>query len=448
LLSMDEYKKLESKNPVKAGKGRAKCLTLISTIYFRQGKLKESVALGREAMLSFPDSESENGYPGLIYNALGNSYDKMGMTDSSDYFYIKAFEIRKSTNDLLYLPSSYLKVAQIELRKGDKEQSRKYIDRAFFIADSMGNRQSQVLSLLALAKWNLATNNRQEVENNLSKAKSISANLSDKLFELKTLEQFFSLRKIEGKYEEAVRISEEIQQLKDNLADWEKERITKSLELQFEVSEKERLLEISEKEKSIVTLTNKLLWVSIGSLILIAIGIVIFLRKINKRDKLLLRAKDELVSLIEEQRIIKEKQLLNEIDFKESQIGAAAIQLGKRNKLLEELREKLGDEPKNSPVNQFINKSLNHDKEWADLNATFESANRNFYSKLKEAYPDISPNEMKICALIKMNLSIKEMSGILNISPDSVKTARYRLRKKLQLNTEDNLTDFILSLGS
>lgn len=70
--------------------------------------------------------------------------------------------------------------------------------------------------------------------------------------------------------------------------------------------------------------------------------------------------------------------------------------------------------------------------------------NKNFYTRIKQSFPEIIPNELKICALIKMNLSIKEMAGILNISPDSIKTARDRLRKKQQLDTEDNLTDFIL----
>ena len=88
-------------------------------------------------------------------------------------------------------------------------------------------------------------------------------------------------------------------------------------------------------------------------------------------------------------------------------------------------------------INQFIDNLSN---------TSFESINKNFYARLKQAYPDISPNDLKISALIKMGLSIKEMADILNISADSVKTARYRLRKKLQLNTEDNLTDFILNL--
>ena len=97
-------------------------------------------------------------------------------------------------------------------------------------------------------------------------------------------------------------------------------------------------------------------------------------------------------------------------------------------------------------MNRIIQKGQIQERDWSDFNTYFESINKNFYSRLKSISPDISANDLKLCAMIKMNLSIKEMAGILNISPDSVKTARYRLRKKLQLLTEDNLNDFILNL--
>ncbi|MBK6987554.1 MAG: hypothetical protein IPH33_04540 [Bacteroidetes bacterium] len=123
----------------------------------------------------------------------------------------------------------------------------------------------------------------------------------------------------------------------------------------------------------------------------------------------------------------------NELEFKESQLTAMTAQMFQKNELMQELKSKL-DEDKNisidSPVSKIINRGQNQDKEWSDFNAHFESVNKNFYTRLKQSYPDISPNDLKICALIKLNLSIKEMAGILNISPDSVKTARYRLRKK------------------
>jgi DNA-binding CsgD family transcriptional regulator len=219
--------------------------------------------------------------------------------------------------------------------------------------------------------------------------------------------------------------------------------------VQFDVAEKDRLLEIIQKEKAIYTLTNYILIGAILFIIAIALLVFTFLRRINKRNKQLLQAKEDLIKITEEQKVLKEQQLQNEIEFKESQLSALTLQMLQKIELLQELKEKLEETSNNSvhtTVTKIINKGISQDKEWEDFNTHFESINKNFYSKIKLAFPDISPNELKICALIKMNLSIKEMASILNISPDSVKTARYRLRKKLQLNTEDNLTEFILNL--
>ncbi len=449
--AMDEFKKLEKTSPQKALTGRCKGLQLISTIKSRQGKYRETIALSKEAMSAFPSSNDTSGYLGLIYNSLGIAYLNLNLPDSSEYFHRLALQERLLTKKFIYLPGSYICVADIELRHGNKNESRMYYDHALFIADSTGNRQAQVASLLGSGKWVLTfEKNEKQAEVIFLKAKSIAAELSDKSFYLKTIEQLLALKKQQGNYSDALKYAEEIKQLNDSLTGWERERVTKSLEVQFGVAERDRQLSIMQKEKDIALLTNYLLWMAIGFLVMIGAGIFGFMKKINKRDKLLLRTKEQLVVVIEEQRKLKEQQMQNELEFKESQLSALTFQMVQKNELMQEVKERLEEENSGSrenPIGKILNKGLIQDKEWSDFNSYFESINKNFYSRLKQAYPDISSNDLKICALIKMNLSIKQMAGILNISPDSVKTARYRLRKKLQLNSEDNLTDFILSLA-
>lgn len=450
LRAMEEFKKLEKTEPQKALAGRSKCLQLISTINSREGKYRESILLSKEAMQGFASANDTTGYLGLIYNSLGEAYSHLNMDDSSEYFHRLALQERLLTKKFVYLPGSYLSVAAIELKHGNKEQSGVYYQRALFIADSTGNRQAQVSSLLGLGNWFLTFDqDEKSAEDHFLKAKQIASGLSDKSFYLNVLQQLLLLKKQQGNFSEALKYGEEMQELKDQLATWEKDRITKSLEIQFDVAEKDRQLTIVQNEKNIALLTNYLLWGTIGFLVLIGAGIVLFLKKINKRDRLLLKTKEELVTVMAEQKKLKEQQLQNELEFKESQLTAVTFQMLQKNELLMELKEKLeqqNDFSKDNQLTRIITKGLNHDEEWSNFNTSFESINKNFYTRLKQAYPDISPNDLKICALIKMNLSIKEMSGILNISPDSVKTARYRLRKKLQLNSQDNLTDFILHL--
>lgn len=58
-------------------------------------------------------------------------------------------------------------------------------------------------------------------------------------------------------------------------------------------------------------------------------------------------------------------------------------------------------------------------------------------------HPNLTQNELKLCAYLRINLSSKEIAQMLNISPESLITKRYRLRKKLDLDTEDNLVKFL-----
>ena len=406
--------------------------------------------MSKEALLGFSENEDTTTYLGIIYNSLGVAYSKLNLPDSSEYFHRKALEERILTKDYRYLPVSLIRVADIEAAKGNKSESKSLYDRAFFLSDSTGNRQEEVMALLAIGKWKMHfEKNFNEAESDYLKAESIAKVLSDRSFYLNAIDHLIELKKVQGDFSGALKLSEEEAVIRDSMNSWEKQKIQKSLEIQFDVAEKERQLKLIQNENDISRLTNYLLWATIAFLLLFAGGIIYFIRKNHKRDKLLLQTKVELVKALEEQKVLREQYMQNELEFKEAQLSALTVQMLQKNELMQELREKLEADQsisKDSPLTRLVNKGQNQEKEWADFNVQFESINKNFYARIRQAYPDISPNDLKICALIKLNLSIKEMAGILNISPDSVKTARYRLRKKLQLNSEDNLTEFILKL--
>jgi tetratricopeptide (TPR) repeat protein len=497
IRAMTEYKKLEKNSPQISLQGRSKCLQLISTINSRQGKFKEAISLSNEALKGFSITNDTTSYVGLIYTSLGSAYKNLGNKDSAEIYFQKALTERIRTKNFTYLPISYINVAELEMSKGNSTKSKLFFDKAFAIADSTGNRESKVNALLGLGKWFLLfEKNNAKAEEEFISAKKIAVELADKIFYLKTLEQLTNLKNKTQDFKVALIYKNEIAVLKDSMNVWENQKLQKSLEVQFDVSEKDRLLKIASQEKEISKLTITLLAALILFLLLITIGIILFLRRINNRDKQLLitkeellktteekkllqkikleteiefkqkqlqaneiqikqqeeliKTKEELINTVEEKKQLQAKQLQNEIEFKESQLSAISLQMLQKNELLQELKEKMEEDKtisKDNSINKIINKGLNQEKDWSDFNSHFESINKNFYTRIKQAFPDVSPNELKICALIKMNLSIKEMASILNISPDSVKTARYRLRKKLQLNTEDNLTDFILSLN-
>ena len=86
------------------------------------------------------------------------------------------------------------------------------------------------------------------------------------------------------------------------------------------------------------------------------------------------------------------------------------------------------------------------DKDWENFKLYFDQVHEDFDIKLKKYFNDLTSNEIRLAALMKMKLTTKEIASILNISADSVNKARYRLRKKLNMNTDDRLEAFILAL--
>ncbi|MDX1769454.1 MAG: LuxR C-terminal-related transcriptional regulator, partial [Arenibacter troitsensis] len=151
-------------------------------------------------------------------------------------------------------------------------------------------------------------------------------------------------------------------------------------------------------------------------------------------------------------KVLKEK-IAAELEFKKKELTIHAFNLARKNETLEnlklkaqELKEKENSDAGYNQLIRSINFDLQDDNNWENFSRYFEEVHKDFNKNIKTKYPEVSSNELRLLALLKMNLSSKEIASILNISAEGIKKARYRLRKKLNLTTEDSLQDLILSL--
>jgi DNA-binding CsgD family transcriptional regulator len=94
-------------------------------------------------------------------------------------------------------------------------------------------------------------------------------------------------------------------------------------------------------------------------------------------------------------------------------------------------------------VNNKIDSNIQSDEVLKRIEEQFDLIHNNFMKHLSEKHPDLTSNERMMCAYLKMNLSSKEIAPLLNISLRGVETIRYRIRKKINLDREENLTDYL-----
>ena len=177
-------------------------------------------------------------------------------------------------------------------------------------------------------------------------------------------------------------------------------------------------------------------------------------RHYKKQQQILIDKKERELELeqFESQRQImefKNKNLQQDIENKNRELGMATMNLVKRNELLNNIKEELSRSKSLSEVKhviKLINSSLNNTSDWKLFEEAFNNVDKDFMKKIKQIHPSITPNDLRLCAYLRLNLSSKEIAPLLNISHKSVEVKRYRLRKKMGLDHDQSLSNYIIEL--
>ena len=172
----------------------------------------------------------------------------------------------------------------------------------------------------------------------------------------------------------------------------------------------------------------------------------------KQREEMLENARkdSELKELESSQEIIKlnNEKLRNDIASKNRELATSTMSIIKKNEFLSSIKIELIDGGTKSlpKVIKIIDKNLNNTDDWKMFQEAFNNADKKFLNKIKAKHPELTPNDLRLCAYLRLNLSSKEIAPLLNISPRSVEVKRYRLRKKMNLPHDANLTHYILEV--
>lgn len=149
-------------------------------------------------------------------------------------------------------------------------------------------------------------------------------------------------------------------------------------------------------------------------------------------------------------------ELEKEIDEKEKEQKKIALSIIRKNEILSKLKveiERLKAKPEESLKYSDLNtlrvlviENLNIENERKNFEVYIKDLNKSFYKNLEKKYPGLTDNEKKLCSLLRLKLTSKEIASILNITAKSVEVNRYRLRKKMEIRKDEKLTKMIRKL--
>ena len=158
---------------------------------------------------------------------------------------------------------------------------------------------------------------------------------------------------------------------------------------------------------------------------------------------------------LQQMQVIKNRMLEAELQNKNNELTLQTTALVKRNQaiqsLLEELekqKETLGERYPNKlyiRMKTLMEETLNNQADWVLFESYFNSTHQNFMDRLRQRYSDLTTGDLRICCLLRMNLSTKEIASLMNVSVRAIELRRYRLRKRLELEGDTNLVDFLMN---
>lgn len=339
---------------------------------------------------------------GSLFNNLGIVYKEKKDFDKAFQFYYRALSIRTGLKDTVGMAQTYNNLGDAYCLTGKYSEAVNVLNQAYRMSQKTGNLLSQM-----------------KAANFLSIA----------------LEKSGDYRRATGMYKVYSTLHDSIMN-SDNIQSAIRLEMQYQHEKQLRENELQQQIVLAKKER------QKLIYMVISALLLFSVTILVLLYR-NQR----MRAR---------QSALEKQNLELELEYRNKELSTHVLYLLKKNEFISSLAQKLlalrkseTDETGKEEWIKDILKDLQSNIDntvWNEFEVRFQQVHKDFYHKLMQKYPDLTPNEIKICAFLKLNMTSKDISAITFQSVKSLEVARHRLRKKMGIERDENLVTMLQNL--
>jgi tetratricopeptide (TPR) repeat protein len=394
------------------------------------------------------------------YINLGIGAKESGDTTSAIRYYKKSLSICQNLNNQRDKAIVLQNLGALTKDRKDYNEALHYFQMALSINSKIGANNASIHLGLGELYFNKKEYRKSKAHCNTTiRLGKESGNISA---QTKAYQLLYLTHKKLKQFNLALAAYEQYSELRDRTHNQENEKYIQNLKAEFETEQKIteinylKKLNATEniKAKAIQSRQRITIITALLGILLMLVLFVLFIIK-RKKDRKLYQIEKKLLETNLHNQELKQKELELEINFRTKQLTTHALNMVQRNQMLSEIREKLKgltscvkDELNMDMRNvvKDINRIQRTEKDWELFKKYFEKVNQDFNRKLNEISHELSTHDHRLAALISLNLNIKETATVLNITPNSVKLARHRLRKKLGLSTGDDLYLFLSEL--
>jgi tetratricopeptide (TPR) repeat protein len=416
--------------------GLALIYRILGSIFKYQGDIDKSLYYYFSGLELNEETGNSQGIANS-YNNIGVVYFMGGEFEKALSYYQRSLEINLEINSINEAAINYGNIGSVYLEYGRRDSALHYFQKKYDAAIKINSRRTRVTAMESFGNYYFTLGDFQEairyyyealelsrVIGTLENTKSILENLSDLYMEISDFENALSA------YSSYVAV-------KDSLMNNEVLQRISQLEMEYEFEKEMDYLKLKEERRKL----HMLLFISIFLISTLFLLLLFMSTRVKLKRRRLDQKKLEM----------DKKQLLDEIYFKNRELTSKAIFVAEKNELITEMISRLNkllysSGEKSAAIKEIIKELKVHSnlKVWDEFEYVFVQVHPDFFETLGSRFPDLTPNEKRLAALLRLNLSTKDISNITHQSAHSITVARTRLRKKLGIvNTSENLVTFL-----
>lgn len=430
------------------------------------GNFTEALMHHDKALEIFKNNDMPTGIARSLNN-IGICKFSLGDQNSLKYFN-KSLDLYKKESDIEGTATSLNNLAIYYSTNGNYQEAKKHFRYAIKIFKQLENHLALQMCYSNLGKLNILEKRFKLAELYLDSSMSMNQSIGSKENLFNNYIIYQQLYEETNDYKKALFYSKELSKLKDTIYQDKKTEQINRLNTIYNLEKKEKELDFLQIELNLKKKQTYLLIVVIAGLLLLGVLIFALTRyrlKIAQNKQLLLKQEKELsrLKIINQEKELQKLSLDNkktkakfekEIDHFNRELTTTAMKIMQNNEMLLDLKRSLLEtDPKNlsfhkkiSPSIKKINQIIDNDNSWEQFVIHFNDVHPNFFKHLKSNFPSITGKELKHCAFIKINLSIKEVALMMNVTTGAVEKARSRIKTKFDLEKNQSLENYILNM--
>jgi tetratricopeptide (TPR) repeat protein len=424
----------------------ADVLKLLGDLEYAMENFTSALKHYDEAIVIF-DEFNDNIYKSYALIAAAKTLYKMEKNDEAEAYYNKALTLSRENEASFTLSSALYGLSIINTDRKNFKQAYDLLEESKKIALKEDYKIGQINAYKGLSKIYLLQNEKDLALLNINQALKIARHIGAMSYLQETFEIRSDIHKQRVDHLKALNDLKSAKKINDSLFSIKKTQRIEELKTIYETDKKEAAIALQNQE--IKTLNEeakndkltKTLYAGGMFSFLVLSGLLYFGFKQRIKKNKIEREKQEAIY----------KQ---EIAFKKKELASQTLHLVQKNTFIQELKENLG-KIKQSPelfkvefrrLVMLLKKESAEDKDWEVFKSYFAEVHNNFDNQLKSIYADITEKEIRLASFLRMNLSTKEIASMLNVLPDSVLKSKYRLKKKLKLDKDIDLNQFLNTL--